>query len=1021
MPRTPEDRAREQIDARLREAGWTIQDRDALNLAAARGIAVREFPLAAGHGTADYLLYADRRALGVIEAKQEGETLTGVEVQTEKYSAGLPPQLPAWHQPLPFLYQSTGVETRFTSALDPDPRSRSVFTFHRPETLVAWAQGLSGVAVADTVVREPRASYPGTSTLLRRLRGMPPLETTGMRPPQVTAIRNLERSVAENRPRALVQMATGSGKTYTAVALIYRLIQYAGARRVLFLVDRSNLARQTLREFQQYATPGDGRKFTELYNVQHLQSNVIDPVSRVCITTIQRLYSILKGEPEFDPAAEELSAAEAVPSLRSEPLPVVYNPAVPIEMFDVVITDECHRSIYHLWRQVLEYFDAYLVGLTATPSKLTLGFFNRNLVMEYNHAQAVADGVNVDFDVYRIRTRVTEAGATVEAGEVVDKRDRRSRRVRWEELEEDLTYRPNELDRAVVAEDQIRTVIRTFRDRLFTEIFPGRTEVPKTLIFAKDDSHADDIVRILREEFGRGNQFCEKITYRTSTARLVEKVAGADGREEERITYKSTGIKPEDLLSSFRNSFNPRIAVTVDMIATGTDVKPLEIVFFMRDVKSANYFEQMKGCGSRVISADDFRAVTPDAPAKSRFVLIDAVGVCEREREDSPTLNRQPSIALRRVLEVVGMGSTEPEVLSTLASRLARLDRQFGDAQRAAVAEVTGKPLAELVGDLVAATDPDALEERARARFGVAEPTAEQVGQVAEEAREEAVTPFLNAELRRRVLELQQDAEQTIDKATADELIGAGFSAAAREKAQATADSFAAYLHEHRDEIIAIQLLYARPHGRGPTLKQLKELAQAIRRPAPPMDPRGPLASLRDAGEVPRARLRPARRHRPGLPRPLRPAAGDDPGALCRERERPLRPLARHPGGRRPRLHPRPAPVAGDDPRPDRRQPHHRDRRLRRRPLQPARWPRQGVLPVRRHIALPLRRINRNSDGITMDQTNDRLPKAWAWATVEQLATSIQYGYTESARSEPVGPRFLRITDALIRAACSRQ
>jgi type I restriction enzyme R subunit len=831
MPRTPEDRAREQIDTRLREAGWVIQDRDALNLAAARGIAVREFALAAGHGTADYLLYGDRRALGVIEAKQEGETLAGVEVQTEKYGAGLPSGLPAWERPLPFLYQSTGIETHFTNALDPDPRSRSVFTFHQPETLIAWVRGLSGVAVADTFVREPRAPYAGVSTLLRRLRGMPPLDTTGMRPPQITAIRNLERSLAENRPRALVQMATGSGKTYTAVALIYRLIKYAGARRVLFLVDRSNLARQTLREFQQYRTPDDGRKFTVLYNVQHLLSNKIDPVSRVCITTIQRLYSILKGEPEFDAAIEELSAGDVIPSLRPEPLPVVYNLSVPIETFDVVITDECHRSIYHLWRQALEYFDAYLVGLTATPSKQTLGFFHRTLAMEYNHAQAVADGVNVDFDVYRIRTKVTEGGATVDAGQYVDRRDRRSRRLRWEELEEDLTYAPTALDRAVVAEDQIRTVIRTFRDRLFTEIFPGRTEVPKTLIFAKDDSHADDIVRIVRQEFGKGNQFCEKITYRTSTARIVEPVVGADGRVEERITYKSTGIKPEDLLSSFRNSFNPRIAVTVDMIATGTDVKPLEIVFFMRDVKSANYFEQMKGRGSRVISADDFQVVMPDAATKSRFVLIDAVGVCERERNDSPTLNRQPSVPLRRVLDLVGMGSTDHEVIATLASRLSRLDRQFGDAQRAAVAEVAGAPLATMIGALVAAVDPDVLEERARARFDVTEPTPEQLAQVGEEARQEAVTPFLNAALRRRVCELQQDVEQTIDRVTLDEVLDAGFSAAAREKAHAMTASFAGYLRQHRDEIVAIQLLYARPRGRGPTLKQLKELAQAIQRP----------------------------------------------------------------------------------------------------------------------------------------------------------------------------------------------
>ena len=387
------------------------------------------------------------------------------------------------------------------------------------------------------------------------------------------------------------------------------MIKRAGARRVLFLVDRSNLGRQTLREFQGFTTPDEGRKFTELYNVQLLQSSRIDPVSRVCIATIQRVYSMLKGE-ELDPELEELSGFDLAP-LQREPAPVEYNSDIPIETFDVIITDECHRSIYNLWRQVLEYFDAFLIGLTATPSKQTSGFFQQNLVMEYNHEQAVADGVNVDFDVYRINTEITQQGSSVEAGYYVDKRDRQTRKVRWEELEEDLTYTPNQLDREVVAEDQIRTVVQTFRDRLFTEIFSGRRDVPKTIIFAKDDSHADDIVRIVGQEFDKGNDFCQK------------------------ITYKTTGVSPESLLTSFRNSYNPRIVVTVDMIATGTDIKPVEVVFFMRNVRSRSFFEQMKGRGVRTISSTDFSSVTPDARNKERFVIVDAVGVTETELSDS--------------------------------------------------------------------------------------------------------------------------------------------------------------------------------------------------------------------------------------------------------------------------------------------------------------------------------------------------------------------------------------------------
>jgi type I restriction enzyme R subunit len=301
-------------------------------------------------------------------------------------------------------------------------------------------------------------------------------------------------------------MAKGSGKTYTAVYKAYRVVKYGGAKRVLFLVDRTNLGRQALNEFQQFISPVSGYKFTDEFNVQLLRSNRIDPVSRVCITTIQRLYSMLKGEPEFAEENEERSLFEAESPLIKKPLPVIYNPAIPIEMFDFIIVDECHRSIYNLWRQVLEYFDAFLIGLTATPTSQTIAFFNNNLVMDYGHKEAVADHVNVGFDVYRIQTKITSQGATLEGepGKFVPARDRRTRKKRLVELDNDLTYTANDLDRDVVAEGQIRLVIRTFRDRLFTEIFPGRSEVPKMLVFAKDDSHADDITRIIREEFGRG-------------------------------------------------------------------------------------------------------------------------------------------------------------------------------------------------------------------------------------------------------------------------------------------------------------------------------------------------------------------------------------------------------------------------------------------------------------------------------------------------------------------------------------
>ncbi len=784
----PEERARQNIDALLRAAGWIVQDRPGLNLGAATGVAVREFPLMTGE--ADYLLFVERKVVGAIEAKPEGTPLSGVEVQSGKYSTGLPDHFPALRRPLPFLYESSGVETFFTNGMDPDPRSRRVFAFHKPETLLEWAKA--------------------SDSLRARLRCMPPLITTGLWDAQIEAIQNLEHSLAQDRPRALIQMATGAGKTFTAVSFIYRLIKFAKARRVLFLVDRSNLGRQTLKEFQQYVTPDDGRKFTELYNVQHLTSNQLDDVSRVCITTIQRLYSMLSGEEEFDPELEEVSMFEMGEALEGQPpKTVTYNPRLPIEYFDFIVTDECHRSIYNLWRQVLEYFDAYLIGLTATPSKQTLGFFNENLVMEYSRQRAVADGVNVDGEVYRIRTEITEKGSTIEAGYYVDRRDRRTRQVRWQELDEDFAYDAHQLDREVVSESQTRTIIRTFRDRLFTEIFPGRTEVPKTLIFAKDDSHAEDIVRIVREEFGRGNDFCQKITYRV------------------------TGRKPEELIAEFRNSYNPRIAVTVDMIATGTDIKPLEVLLFMRPVKSRVLFEQMLGRGTRVINPTDLMAVTPDAARKTRFVIVDAVGVVEATKHDTQTLERLRSVPFPRLIEQVALGKHDEDTLLSLAGRLARLEHNLTPQDEYIINTLTsGRSLRELANALLDALDPDRYIAVAQAEAGTDTPTEEQIKQAAARLLKEAVTPFDNPQLRQTLTDIQQRSEQIIDRVSVDMVREAGFSDMDTERARATVESFRQFIEENRDEIAALSILYNQPYGRRRlTYEDIKELARRLQAP----------------------------------------------------------------------------------------------------------------------------------------------------------------------------------------------
>jgi len=804
----PEALARIDIDHLLEEAGWVAQDRDELNLFAGPGIAIREVSIP-GAGETDYLLVAGRKAVGIVEAKPAGTTLTGIELQSRVYAEGLPGHMQAWTFPLPMLYESTGKETRFTNLLEPEPRSRGVFSFHRPETLMEWAKQASpSVSSNGLGIGEDGIGYDtGTAALAGRFQHLPAtIDDPKLWPAQREAIANLERSLKENRPRALIQMATGSGKTFTAISAIYRLIRHSNARRVLFLVDRANLGRQTYNEFQQYTTPDDGRKFTELYNVQHLQSNTIDPVSRVCISTIQRIYSILSGDEALDESLEEGSLFE--PDKRiGQPRQISYNPAVPIETFDVIVIDEAHRSIFNLWRQVLDYFDAYLIGLTATPNKQALGFFNQNLVMQYTHEDAVIDKVNVPFDVYPIRTRITAQGSTVDAGYQIDYRDKKTREVRWRELDEDFTYTREQLDREVVAMDQIRTVIRTFRDKLFTEIFPGRTEVPKTLIFAKDDTHADDIVQIVREEFGKGNDFCQKITYRT------------------------TGIKPEDLLAQFRNNFNPRIVVSVDMIATGTDVKPIEIVMFMRTVRSRGYFEQMKGRGVRVMPPDDLKRVTRDAQAKTHFVIVDAVGVAETEMRDTPPMERKKSVGFAKLLEMAAWGSADGDTLSSLAFRLSKLEKTLSPDQREQIETASGgQSLNEVVERLVRASDPD--YHLIQARTVADDPTPEQVEAAREALVEQAIVPLAaNVELRNMLIEMQARSEQVIDTLSKDEVIEAGYSAAAKERLVAMTRDFRQFIEDHKDEIAALQFFYNRPYGSRPSLKDIRELSKLIEAP----------------------------------------------------------------------------------------------------------------------------------------------------------------------------------------------
>jgi len=798
----PEQRARDNIDKQLNVCGWLIQDKKQVNLNAALGVAVRKYNTQDGKEL-DYALFVEGKPVGVIEAKAEdkGYQLIQAETQSKDYADSKQKHLN--NEPLPFVFESTGVLTRFTDYRDPKPRSRSVFTFHRPETFREWLkQGVS---------------------LRRSVFDIPPLINQGLRDCQIIAIKNLEDSFRSNQPKALVQMATGSGKTFTAITAIYRLLTYAKAKRVLFLVDTRNLGEQAEQEFMAYVPNDDNRNFSELYGVYRLKSSFVPTDNQVYISTIQRLYAILKGE-ELDEKAEETNPAETRWEKR-QPVPVGYNHRLPVEFFDFIVIDECHRSIYNLWKQVLDYFDASLIGLTATPDNRTFGFFNQNVVSEYTHEQAVSDGVNVGSDVYLIETRITKKGAKIWKGQYVDRREKLTRKKRWEQLDEDVVYSNKQLDDEVVSPSQIRTVIRTFKEHL-PEMFPdrknekGEFEVPKTLIFAKTDSHADDIIQIVREEFGEENRFCRKITYNAEN--------------------------PKGTLALFRNDYYPRIAVTVDMIATGTDVRPLECLLFMRDVKSRNYFEQMKGRGTRTITFDDLKKVTPTAGyTKDHYVIVDAVGVTTSLKTDSRPLERKPGVPLKDLLEAITVGARDEDLFTSLANRLTRLEMQLTDKEKSAfVDKAHGKTLTQVVKELLNAYNPDTLEDlrlKVEREYLEAAPDekAEKLRILTAALQNLAASTF-NGDLNTYIENVRKTHEQIIDTVNIDKLTGVGWEKDNKDKARELLETFADWITRHKDEITALQIFYDQPYRRRElTFQMIKELVETIVADKPTLAPLG--------------------------------------------------------------------------------------------------------------------------------------------------------------------------------------
>ena len=762
---TPEEKARIKIDQWFADAGWEVINRDEYE-PTSTAVAIRE-GLLKDNLEADYFLFISGKAVGVLEAKRE-ETDAFSSIVCEQaalYAKSVPNIYQTYQRPLPFIFTSNGKELYFCDFREQDHYFKQIMTIPTPHELV------KKLGINDYFA------------------GLPTLRKKGLRDCQYEAITELEKSFRSGQKRALMVLATGAGKTYTACLAAYRMLSYTPMRRVLFLVDRNNLGKQAEGEFGTFRLTENGEAFNTIFTVNRLRSSSIPSDSNVIISTIQRLFSFLKGDTIED--NEDDDENEPTEEVTLPP-----NPNLPHDYFDMIIIDECHRSIYGNWRKVLEYFDtARLVGLTATPIPETMAFFNNNRIVNYTLEKSIVDGVNVDCRVYRIKTQVTETGGAILEGEKFKEETRYTGEVKTVSSKETKTYTNKELNRSIINPAQIKLILTTYRDVVYTELFndpqrePNMDYLPKTLIFALNEAHATNIVQIAKEVFGRtDDRFVQKITY-----------SAGDSNE---------------LIRQFRNDKDFRIAVTCTLVATGTDVKPLEVVMFMRDVESLPLYIQMKGRGVRAIGDEQLRNVTPNAFSKDCFYLVDAVGVTEHEKT-IPTASDEPTtkiITLKELLERISHGYIPDEYLKRLAATLARIYNKADDSQRKEFARLSHDDMKELSARIY-----DELEKCILPPFITAdEPNLERKG---------LVSPLANhADARRYLLILAAGFVNTLMPGE-DTLVSKGFSI---EEAKNTTEAFEEFCRENADEIEALRIIYNN-EGEPITYSMLKELEHKLK------------------------------------------------------------------------------------------------------------------------------------------------------------------------------------------------
>ena len=764
---TPEEKARVKIDRMFEEAGWQVVSRDEYtpNLTAA---AIKE-GLLKHNFEADYFLFINGKAVGVLEAKRAEIDVDCDEVkgQAEKYVNNVPPIYAAYENPLRIIYLSNGEKVLFYDYAKKDGNYIEINRIHTPKEIVDI------LGIDDFYA------------------GLPTLQKKGLRQCQFDAIKGLEQSFRNGQKRALMVLATGAGKTYAACLAAYRFLSYTPMRKVLFLVDRNNLGKQAEGEFGTFRLTENKEPFNTIFGVNRLKSAKIPSDSNVVISTIQRLFSLLKGD-DVDDNDEESAFDDNEDNVVSLPT----NPLLPPDYFDLIIIDECHRSIYGNWRQVLDYFKtAKIIGLTATPIPETVAFFNDNIVVNYTLEDSIKDGVNVDHRTFRIRTEVTENGGAILQGDKTRQTTvytGKTENVVWQE---NKNYTREELNRSIINPAQIKLILETYRDSVYNEMFvdpqrePNFDYLPKTLIFALNENHANNIVKITKDVFNRhDDKFVQKITYSVGDSNA--------------------------LIRQFRNDKDFRIAVTCTLVATGTDVKPLEVLIFMRDVASEPLFVQMKGRGVRTIGDEQLRNVTPNAISKDCFYLVDAVGVTERQKSVPKPGNGPKPVppTLKELLELLAHGNLEDDNLRMLASRLSRIHNKCTDSQREEFANLSHITMSQLATDIF-----NALEDTSFPPFvDINEPNLE---------RKTLIALLINNVPARNYLLIVNAGFINTLMPGEDNLIYSGFS---REEAMATISAFEEYCDEHKDEIEALRIIYNND-GAPITFKMLKDLQNRMK------------------------------------------------------------------------------------------------------------------------------------------------------------------------------------------------